>query len=292
MRVLERFCRVDDFWLALAPAWQQTLLHRGQIKRQRSRSLAERDIMPILIHVHQSPYRDFTACSSGHGLAHLHAQFPGPFRSSRFVHLIPSVLFPLAADLETGQGQWNALSLVESTRLVAGHNRRIKQHRVFAGLAQRGKDALEWFYGFKRPLRLNDAGERLACRRTPGQGDDRRPLPQLAQGLFGNLLGEKGDRSKDLGAGLLERGVELLTPIKGSMRPRRLRLNDKLLWRKRVLIEPSKEQLKNISPIDHRRHRSPAHVLVTVLAGLLAACHPPKKPSLQVSPEILALISH
>lgn len=77
-------------------------------------------------------------------------------------------------------------------------------------------------------------------------------------------------------AWLLERGVELLTPIKRSMKPRLVRLNDQLLLRQRVLIETSNDQLKNISQIEQSRHRSPANFLVNVLAGLLASCHQPK----------------
>lgn len=76
------------------------------------------------------------------------------------------------------------------------------------------------------------------------------------------------------------------------MKPRLVRLNDKLLLRKRVLIETITDQLKNVSHIEHSRHRRPANFLVNVLAGLLAYCHQPKKPSLRVTPEALALLSH
>lgn len=291
MSLLELFCHVDDFWLAFAPRWKQTLLQSGQIKRQRSGQLAESEIMTILMHFHQSHYRDFKAFYIQHVLAHLHADFPGLVSYNRFVQLTPSVLFPLAAYLETCRGQCNGLSFVDSTKLVVCHNRRIKQHRVFAGLAERGKDSVDWFYGFKLHLVVNDCGDLLACRLTPGNVDDRRPVPQLAQRLFGKLIGDKGYLSKDLVAWLLEQRVELLTPIKRNMKPRLVRLNDKLLLRKRVLIETINDQLKNISQIEHSRHRSPANFLVNVLAGLLAYCHQPKKPSLQVTPEVLALIS-
>jgi transposase len=221
----------------------------------------------------------------------LRADFPGLVSYSRFVQVIPSVLVPLAAYLESCRGLCNGLSFVDSTKLVVCHNRRIKQQRVFAGLAERGKDSVDWFYGFKLHLVVNDCGDMLACRLTPGNVDDRRPLPQLAQRLFGKLIGDKGYLSKDLVAWLLERGVELLTPIKRTMKPRLVRLNDKLLLRKRVLIETINDQLKNISQIEHSRHRSPANFLVNVLAGVLAYCHQPRKPSLQVTPEVLALIS-
>ena len=290
MSLLELFCHVDDFWLAFAPRWKQTLLQRGHIKRQRSGQLAESEIMTILMHFHQSHYRDFKAFYIQHVLAHLHADFPGLVSYSRFVQLTPSVLFPLAAYLETCRGPCNGLSFVDSTKLVVCHNRRIQQHRVFAGLAGRGKDSVDWFYGFKLHVLVNDCGELLACRLTPGNVDDRRPVPQLVPGLFGKLIGDKGYLSKDLLAWLGQQGIELLTPIRKNMKPRLLRLNDKLLLRKRVLIETINDQLKNISQIDHSRHRSPANFLVNVLAGLLAYCHQPKKPSLQVTPEALALL--
>lgn len=290
MSLLELFCRVDDFWLAFAPHWKQALLHSGQIKRQRSGQLAESEIMTILIHFHQSHYRDFKAFYTQQVLRHLRADFPGLVSYSRFVQLIPSVLVPLAAYLETCRGQCNGLSFVDSTKLVVCHNRRIKSHRVFTGLAGRGKDSVDWFYGFKLHLVVNDCGELLACRLTPANVDDRRPVPQMAQRLFGKLIGDKGYLSHDLLAWLRQQGIELLTPIRKNMKPRLVRLNDKLLLRKRVLIETINDQLKNISQIDHSRHRSPANFLVNVLAGLIAYCHQPKKPSLHVTPAVLALV--
>jgi transposase len=292
MSLLELFCHVDDFWLAFAPAWNHRLLHSGQIKRQRRGQLVESELMTILIHFHQSHYRDFKAFYSQHVLSHLRSEFPGLVSYNRFVQLIPSVLVPLSAYLETCQGHCNGLSFVDSTKLIVCHNRRIKQHRVFAGLAERGKDSVDWFYGFKLHVVINDEGELLACHLTPGNVDDRRPVPQLAKRLFGKLIGDKGYLSQDLVARLLQQGVELLTPIKRSMKPRLMRLNDKLLLRKRVLIETIHDQLKNISQIEHSRHRSPANFLVNVLAGLIAYCHQPKKPSLQVSPEVLTLAGY
>ncbi len=289
MSLLELFCHVDDFWKSFAPTWRKLLLESGTCKRQRPGRLTASEIMTILIHFHQSHYRDFKAFYTQHVLTHLRSEFPDLLSYSRFVDLIPSVLIPLAAYLESGRGQCNGLSFVDSTKLVVCHNRRIQQHRVFAGLAGRGKDSVDWFYGFKLHLIVTDEGGLLACRLTPGNVDDRRPVPQMAQGLFGKLIGDKGYLSKDLLEGLLQQGVELLTPIRKNMKPRLVRLNDKLLLRKRVIIETIHDQLKNISQIEHSRHRSPANFLVNVVAGIIAYCHQPKKPSLQVTPEVLAL---
>lgn len=192
MSLLELFCHVDDFWVAFAPLWKQTLLHSGRINRLRSGQLADSEIMTILIHFHQSHYRDCKAFSTGHVLAHLRAEFPGLVSDNRFVPLIPSVLVPLAAYLDTCRGQCNGLSFIDSTKLIVCHNRRIKQHRVFAGLAERGQDSVDWCSGVKLHVVVNDEGELLACRLTPGNVDDRRPVPQLAHRLFGKLIGDKG----------------------------------------------------------------------------------------------------
>ncbi len=42
------------------------------------------------------------------------------------------------------------------------------------------------------------------------------------------------------------------------------------------------DQLKNISQIEHSRHRSPVNGMVNLLGGLIAYCHQPKKPSLNL----------
>lgn len=289
MSLLELFCAVDDFWKAFAPAWQQRLLQAGKIKRLRPGLLSASEVMTILISFHQSDYRTFKAYYTQYVVVHLRAEFPTLVSYTRFIDLIPSVLVPLCAYLDTCRGSCRGLSFIDSTPLAVCHNRRIQRHRVFAGLAGRGKNSVDWFYGFKLHLVVNDQGELLACRLTPGNVDDRRPVPELAQGLFGKLIGDKGYLSQALVQTLLQHGVALLTPIKRPMKQRLVSLNDKLLLRKRVLIETITDQLKNISQIEHTRHRSPANFLVNVVCGLIAYCHQPKKPALHIPSEFLAL---
>jgi hypothetical protein len=62
-----------------------------------------------------------------------------------------------------------------------------------------------------------------------------------------------------------------------------LEFSDRLLLRKRALIETIVDQLKNVCQIEHSRHRSPYNFLVHLLAGLVAYCQQPKKPSLDLS---------
>ena len=58
---------------------------------------------------------------------------------------------------------------------------------VFTGYAGRSKTSMGWFYGFKLHLIINEKGDILGIQLTPGNTDDRGPLPDLARGLHGTL---------------------------------------------------------------------------------------------------------
>jgi hypothetical protein len=161
---------------------------------------------------------------------------------------------------------------------------------VFAGWAARGKTSMGRFYGVKLHLVVNDQGELLACRLTPGNTDDRKPVPGLVAHLTGKLFGDKGYISSKLALQLVKQGLHLITPIRRNMKNRLLPLFDKLLLRQRAIIETINDQLKNISQIEHTRHRSIANFMVNLVAGLIAYCHQPKKPSLNLSPAQLRLL--
>ena len=161
-------------------------------------------------------------------------------------------------------------------------NRRIHSHKVFAGCARRGKTSVDWFYGFKLHLVINDRGELLSLRLTPGNVDDRRPVPELAKELFGKLFGDKGYISQPLFETLCADGVQLVTRLKRSMKNRLISMFDKIMLRKRAVIEAVVDQLKNISQIEHSRHRSVANCFVNLLGGLVAYTWREKKPSLDI----------
>jgi hypothetical protein len=238
--------------------------------------------MTILIHFHQSQYRTFKAYYSQHLCPHLRGEFPHLVSYGRFVQLMPRVLALLAAYLFTCLGRCTGISFVDSTSLAVCHNRRISQHKVFAGMAARGKTSTGWFFGFKLHLVFNDRGELLALVLTPGNRQDVKVLPRLVARLFGKLFGDKGYLSQALFEQLLAQGIQLITKLKSNMKNRLMPLSDKLLLRKRAIIETTNDQLKNISQIEHTRHRSPINFLVNLLCGLIAYCHQPKKPSLHL----------
>lgn len=277
------FCALDDFCRTYEPEWRQQQLASGHRQRQRARSLCLSEILTILIAFHQSQYRTFKAYYVEHVCQHWHAAFPGLVSYNRFVELIPTALIPLSVYARQCYGECTGISFIDSTPLEVCANHRIKAHRVFAGLAKRGKTSLGWFFGFKLHLVVNDRGELLGFALTPGNVDDRQAVPKLAQRLFGKLFGDKGYISQDLVATLLEQfRVHLVTKLKRNMKNRLMEESDKLLLRKRAIIETIIDQLKNVSQIDHSRHRSPLNFLVNVLGGLIAYARQPKKPSLHL----------
>jgi len=283
MSILELFCSVDDFWQQFAPAWERELLPSGRRHRRRPTRLHPSEIMTIAILFQQSGYRTFKAFYTQYVQVHLRGEFPQLVSYTRFVELLPRVLVPLTVYLHTQLGACTGISFIDSTALTVCKTPRIHQHRVFAVDARRGKTSVGWFYGFKLHLVVNDRGELLTFCLTPGNVDDRRPVPRLVRRLFGKLFGDKGYISQDLAAGLLdEQGVQLITKLRKNMRNRLLDLGDKLLLRKRALIETIVDQLKNVCQIEHSRHRSPLNFLVNLMAGLIAYCHLPKKPSLNL----------
>lgn len=280
--LLELFCDVDDFCHVFLPQWRKQLLSAGEMQRQRKRSLSISEVMTILIHFHQSHYRDFKAYYTDYVLERLRGEFPGLVSYTRFVEFVPSVLIPLCVYLRTGcLGTCTGISFMDSTSLAVCKNPRIHSHRVFAGLAERGKTSTGWFFGFKVHLIFNDRGELLNLLLTPGNLDDRQPVPKMVRKLFGKLFADKGYLSKKLTEELLRTfNIHLVTGIRSNMKNVLMPMMDKLLLRKRAIVETIIDQLKNISQIEHSRHRSPINFLVNLICGLIAYCRQPKKPSL------------
>jgi hypothetical protein len=192
--------------------------------------------------------------------------------------------------LQTRFGSCSGISFIDSTPLKVCHNMRISSHRVMTGLAARGKTSVGWFFGFKLHLIVNDQGELLNICFTPGNVSDQKPVPKLTQKLFGKLVGDKGYISQDLFEQLFGRGLQLITRIKKNMKNRLILLWDKLLLRKRALIETVVDQLKNISQIEHSRHRSVINYFVEIIAGLIAYTYREKLPSLNIRSDELSAI--
>src|SRR3982750_906803 len=276
------FCDIDDFCRSLLTAKFPALPSDSAPRRARANSLSLSEVMTILVWFHASHYRTFKHFYLGSVLPEKRAEFPALPSYTRFVELIPMTLLPLCAYLQTRKGQPTGLQFIDSLPIRVCHNRRIGSHRVFAGLAQRGKGSMGWFYGFKLHLVINERGEVLGLTLTPGNTDDRRPVAKLVRNLWGKLFGDRGYLSQELFEQLWNQDLQLITKLKRNMKNKLMPLLDKALLRKRALIECVNDQLKNISQIEHTRLRSATNGIVNIVAAVVAYTFQPKKPSLDL----------
>ena len=280
--ILPLFSDLDDFCLSFEPSFNRKQLESGSRHRHRKATLILSEVMTILVWFQQSSYRTFKDFYLKEVCQHLRDEFPNLVSYTRFVELMPSALVPLCAYLQTRKGKTAGIAFIDSLPIAVCHNRRIRSHKVFSHLAERGKSSVDWFYGFKLHLIVNDLGELLAFHLTPGNVDDRKPVPKLAKELFGKLFGDRGYISEPLQKILSEQGLQLITRIRKNMKNRLLLVFDQILLRKRALIETINDQLKNICQIEHTRHRSTANFCVNIIAALIAYTYKEKLPSLNI----------
>lgn len=290
------FCEVDDFCKEFEKIWKSHLISSGAKQRLRESSMIMSEIMTIEIYFHMSGYRCFKHYYIRFVKRYLNKAFPNLVSYTRFVELKKEMAIPLYLYLNTCRfGSITGISFIDSTPLKVCHNLRIKMHKVFRNIAKRGKTSVGWFYGFKLHLIINDQGELLAVTITPGNVDDRnlKMVDQLTRYLFGRLFGDRGYISKKLTQMLKQKNIQLITKLRKNMKEQALPLMDRILLRKRALIETVIDFLKNICQIEHTRHRSVFNFGVNILAALVAYSFQEKKPALKfnrLENKMLALV--
>ncbi|WP_256973214.1 IS982 family transposase [Nostoc sp. T09] len=203
------------------------------------------------------------------------------------MELMPWCLMLLCCFLHTRTGEVTGISFIDSTPIEVCHRCRAHAHKVFKGLVKWGKNSVGWHFGFKLHLIINDCGELLAFKLTSANVDDRVPVPAMTKDLIGKLFGDRGYISQKLFEELYGRGLQLVTKSKKKMKNRLVKLIDKILLRKRAVIESVNDHLKNMCQIEHSRHRSIFNFLVNLMAGLAAYTYLPKKPSIDIYPKDL-----
>lgn len=288
-KITEIFCMVDDFCIiydrfikvnGLAPK-------RDKKKRKyhRDSKMSDAEVITIMILFHLSNHKCLKHFYTDYIQKHMTDLFPNTVSYNRFTELERKVVVPFILFLKKClMGSCTGISFVDSTALRVCKNQRIHMHKVFKGLAQRGQCSMGWFYGFKLHLICNEKGELLSFMLTPGNVDDREPLKNktFIENISGKLMGDKGYISKGLFDKLFVDGIQLVTKLKSNMKGAIMTIGDKLLLRKRALIETINDELKNMAQVEHSRHRSVANFSVNLVAALSAYYFFPKKPMIAV----------
>jgi hypothetical protein len=291
--LLETFCLVDDLCIQV----DQCLDFLGHQLEKPSRgpqaALSKSEMIVILLSYHQSSYRNFKSFYEKHVCVHMRQEFPRLISYTRFISVEPTLVYHLWWVLKSLMGKPTGVAFIDSTKLEVCHIRRASGHKVFDGVAQKGKTSVGWFFGFKLHLCINECGELLSFWMTAGNEHDLSAVTKLTPGLVGKLFGDKGYISQKLTEELMEQGLQLVTRLRKNMKPKVMQACDAVMLRKRALIETVIDQLKNVSQVEHSRHRSHANFFINVLAALTAYCLQPKKPSLKVDlpDELFSLVA-
>jgi hypothetical protein len=286
------FCAADDFCIQYLPEWNQRRLETGDKKRHKAKCLCESELITVVVYYQLSGYRTFKWFYVRYLLLYGREKIPCLPSYKGFVELMAEVLEPLAVFMQSRCGKSQGIAFVDSTALRVCENIRIPRHKTFAEQADRSKSSTGWFFGFKLQFTVNDCGDILSFCLTRGNVDDRTPVPYLAKHLIGQLFGDRGYSSQKLTELLASQDVELITTLKKNMKPRVIAAFDKLMLRKRSIIETINDQLKNIFSLEHSRHRSLINFLVNAIACLVAYSYQTQKTSLKLrQQDLLPLLS-
>ena len=278
----ETFCLFDDFCKQFEEKWKKSLIARGERKRLRETGTSLSEIMTIVVLFHQGRFRHFKSFYQNVVRTFLSSAFPKLPSYHRFLELMPRCCIALIAFFQSIKGKCTGISFVDSTPIAVCHNLRISRHKVFKQSAERGKSSTGWFYGFKLHLIINHKGEMLAAKLTAGNVDDRKALYSMKKEISGSLYGDRGYVSSRLKTSLLQQGIRLVTRVRSNMKAIKLDAFDSVMLKCRSLIETVNDQLKNLCQIEHTRHRSVFNFTVNLMAGIIAYCLQPKKPSIQI----------
>ena len=285
-KVIEIFVKVDDFCKEITPLLEEKRIQdRKSGKRNRKSGLCESEMISLMVLFHSGQFTNLKSFYIHYAKPHLQDLFPGLVSYNRFVELQPkcAVAFMLFVKM-CCMGKSRGINFIDSTHLKVCHNRRIHQHKVFNGTAERGQCSIGWFYGFKLHLIINDRGEILAFYLTKGNVDDRnlKHMMDMTKDIFGKLYGDKGYISKALADLLWGNGIQMIAKPKKNMKNVNLSQADRIMLRKRAVIECVNDELKNICKLQHTRHRSVNNFLLNILGAIAAYSFFPKKPSLNI----------
>jgi hypothetical protein len=285
-KITEIFCIIDDFlkiYFKEIQKYKMLPSTDGKKHRNRNCEMSDSEIMTILLLFHFGTFKNFKHYYLHYICEHLKKEFPKTLSYNRFVSIEHRVFVPMSLFFNTlCLGKCTGITFIDSTKISVCHNKRIKRNKVFKGIAQVGKSTMGWFYGFKLHLVCNDKGELLSFCLTPANVDDRNPnvLKTLTKKLFGKLFGDKGYISASLFETLFNDGIHLLTGIRSNMKNSLMSMYDKILLRKRSVIETINDQLKNICEIEHSRHRAMHNFVMNLISALTAYCFFDKKPAI------------
>jgi hypothetical protein len=282
MNLTTIFYYTDEFSKLFEKEFSIRVLSDGKNIRKRQSSLKLSEVMTIVIYYQQSGYKTFKDYYTRN--TELKSAFPGLTSYNRFVELQQKITLPLTIFTKLyALGACDGMSYIDSFALSVSHSKRIPSHKTFQGLAARGKTSVGWFYGFKVHVVINGWGEIIDFTITAGNvvDNNNNVIEKITEKIYGKVYGDKGYLlNADLFEKLYSKGIHVVTKIRSNMKNKFMDMQDKIMLKKRGVIESVGAVLKEDLNIEHSRYRSPISLIVNVLSSLAAYGFREKKPSI------------
>ena len=267
------FCIADDFCKEFDTelAKKSVTSTKESPQRRRKRMMSDSEIITILLCFHFNSYRNFKHYYLGCVCVQWKHLFPKRFSYNRFIEVMPRCFVALTMFLRlVCFGECSGISFVDSTYIPVIHNKRQYNMKVFKGIAEKGKSTMGWYVGFKLHLLCNEKGEILNFVLTKANVDDRNDdvINTLTDKVFGKLYADKGYISQSLFGKLWNNGIHIVTGLRSNMKQQLMPIYDKIMLRKRSIIESINDMLKNVTQLVHTRHRSVHNFIMNLLAAM------------------------
>jgi len=260
-------------------------------KRKRKTRLTLSEILTICIYFQCSGYKNFKTYYCQHVCKVLRTAFPTLVSYNRFVELQREAVIPLRLlSIYLNQKQYHGIAFIDSTPLRVCHIKRSYSHKTFKNIAAKSRTSVGYFFGFKLHVIIANTGEIISFTITKANVADNNPhlIGSLTKTVTGKLFGDRGYIiNNKLRNNLFSRGLSVITRIRSNMKNCLMHIYDKLMLKKRGVIESVFAILKETFSIEHSRHRSNTGFLVNAYSALIAYAFKSSKPKVNLQNKVL-----
>jgi hypothetical protein len=281
--IVNIFCQVDDFCKKFKKLLLENEANLPKTKKGKKKNMSLSEVITIVIYFHYSGYKNFKSYYLNCVYKELRSCFGNLVSYNRFLELKQETAIPIALLCKLlNSNKCSGKSFVDSFALPVCHIKRQYSNKVFKGIAKKGKTSMGWFFGLKVHFLINHHGEVINFCITSGNihDADEKVMDKLTKDVFGKLFGDKGYLGKKLFEKLWIRGIQMITKIRKNMKNKFMNIEDKILLKKRGVIESVIGILKNTFSIQHTRHRSTKNFLVNLFSAFIAYAFKSEKPSI------------
>lgn len=286
----ELYVEIDDFCRKICADLGRNLIGSGVAVTIDTPGLSLSEVLTILVFYHYSRFD----CIKHYYLIKVQRElkkyFPKLPSYNRFIERIREIPALATLYLHYKQAKYNGAGYIDSTPLEVCSKKRTRCHRVFKFEAKLGKSSKGWFFGLKLHIICDFMGNIISCKITPGNANDLKAAVKMLKDFKGKIFADKGYIGKKEFSILLEQGLILVTSVKKNMKNRLLELWDKILLKKRSLIESIFNVMKSALHLEHSRHRSVVNAVVYILTTLIAYCWKPNKPKIKFNKQEMEVL--